>query len=285
MSWTVLSTIGGLGLIDAEIGVGVLLGSLALVPIPIWWIHRSNARKINIAGISGKPFHSGHRGLVQVDITNNNKHSIHNASLSILKTKKEYLETTLVLPGDKTSTINITIPEGMLGRGKHKLDRATLHTGFPFHMFTTFHQADFESHIIVYPEVETRAPDWPVSDQDRQKSRMGDDIVGMREYQHGDAMRSIDWKLSAKRSSLVVREYDRPQNKSLMFSWEQVEDLGIEPGLRRLTAWILRAERNGRIYALDMGGVICGPNRGQKHLHTCLTKLATYGQSEKKDRQ
>lgn len=280
MGWTVLATIGGMILIDSGAVVGMIVGSMALAPVPIWWIHRKNARNIHITGIVGRPYHAGDRGLVQVKVVNKNKYSIHEVNLSILRRMDKYLETTLVLPGGQPTVVNMTIPEGLLSRGRYKLDQATLHTGFPFHMFTTFHHADFDNHLVVYPEVEARAPDWPVSSHERRKSRMGDDIVGMRDYQHGDAMRSIDWKLSARRSSLVVREYDRPQHKSLLFSWDQVEEIGTERGLRRLTAWILRAEGSGHSYGLDLGDGLLGPGRGKEHLHACLEKLAVFRREE-----
>lgn len=276
MGWAVLSAIGGLTLMDLDVFGGIIVGGMALAPVPIWWIHRKNAKNIHITGMAGRAHHAGDRGVVQVRLANENKHSIHEVNLSILQGRREHLETTVVLPGGKSTVINMTIPEGFLRRGKYKLDRATLHSGFPFNMFTTFHYADFDSHLVVYPEVEARAPDWPESSHERRKSRMGDDIVGMRDYQHGDAMRSIDWKQSAKRSSLVVREYDRPQHKSLLFSWDQVESIGLEKGLARLTAWILRAEKAGHNYGLDLGDGPMGPGRGQQHLHACLEKLATF---------
>jgi uncharacterized protein (DUF58 family) len=41
---------------------------------------------------------------------------------------------------------------------------------------------------------------------------MGSDFVGFKEYQPGDEFRSIDWKTSAKRGDMVIRQYEMEKN-------------------------------------------------------------------------
>ncbi|MBD3406023.1 MAG: DUF58 domain-containing protein [Candidatus Lokiarchaeota archaeon] len=41
---------------------------------------------------------------------------------------------------------------------------------------------------------------------------MGTDFAGFREYQPGDSFRSIDWKSSAKRGEMMIRQYEMEKN-------------------------------------------------------------------------
>lgn len=45
---------------------------------------------------------------------------------------------------------------------------------------------------------------------------MGTDFAGFREYQVGDSFRTIDWKTSAKRGDLVIRQYEMEKNIQIM---------------------------------------------------------------------
>ncbi|MFW9918691.1 MAG: DUF58 domain-containing protein [Candidatus Thorarchaeota archaeon] len=45
---------------------------------------------------------------------------------------------------------------------------------------------------------------------------MGTDFTGFREYQTGDSFRNIDWKTSAKRGDLVIRQYEMEKNIQIM---------------------------------------------------------------------
>lgn len=248
--------------------------AVILIPIPIWVLHRINSRKLAIRSLMATPFHEGEPGSIMVQASNQSRNLIHGvgveATLGSTKCRSEH-----DLDRGQT-TVPVVIAPGTLKRGRHNIDTVSLHTGFPFNLFTTYQHATFNTQVLVYPEVEINAPAWPETSYESKKARMGEDIVGMREYQAGDPMRTIDWKLSAKTSSLVVREYERADHRNLVFSYEQVCSLDLEKGMKRLAAWVLRAEKSGLNYGLELDSIHICPGRGPAHIHNCLAQLAIF---------
>src|SRR5690606_41851169 len=97
----------------------------------------------------------------------------------------------------------------------------------------------------------------------------------LRAYRSGDAPRTIAWKHSARRDSLVVREFERAEGRELVLDWRQLPPLAPEARIARLAAWVDQAEREGRRYRLrlpDQDDI--GPGRGPDHRHACLRALA-----------
>jgi uncharacterized protein (DUF58 family) len=63
------------------------------------------------------------------------------------------------------------------------------------------------------PRVRSRSLDtsWAVeAGQDAVRSGHGTEIVGVREYRHGDPVRGVHWRSTARRGQLVVRETAEP---------------------------------------------------------------------------
>lgn len=276
ISWVPLMLIG-VFMANEEMGVWYIpVVGACLAPLPIWVIHRIKTRNLEIMGMKAESFHEGDIGLVGLKVRNGNRDLIHNVDVSVQVNDKVKSNISYDLPGKTTSQLLVAIAPNSLKRGRHRLNRACLHVGFPFNLFTTYHEAQFDHSVVVYPKVEPNAPPWPIDAQNRKKARMGEDIVGMRDYQNGDSMRTIDWKLSARQSNLVVREYETQETHSLAFTWEQVAHLGVEPGLQRLTAWVLRAEKLGKPYSLELDGNKLGTAIGRKHAEACLTMMALF---------
>lgn len=277
LSWTPLMLIMWLSLKDAPILVGLAGSIISAIPFSIWWLHRKHANQIKVCGFDAKPFHEGEKGVIRIWTHNKNTHSIHDVGVQIFEQDRHSLSiSSQELPADKTVAFQISTPVGHFKRGRHHMDRATLHTGFPFNFFTTYQHAYFNEDIVVYPAIEDNAPAWPLSQHELKKSRAGEDVVGLRPYQRGDAMRMIDWKQTAKHSNLVVREYERPTHNSLMFNWDDVAHLGTEHALQRLTAWVMRAHTQGYTYGLNMPGQQIASAQGHAHLTQCLTYLALF---------
>ena len=132
--------------------------------------------------------------------------------------------------------------------------------------------------LLVYPRAEANPPPLPDTGGGGQHSRvhpLGDDPHQLRAYRAGDAPRAIAWKHSARRDSLVVREYERAQQQDLLLDWEPLRGMPRESRIARLAAWVDLAERDGRRYRLRLPGQpALGPARGPEHHHACLRALA-----------
>lgn len=132
--------------------------------------------------------------------------------------------------------------------------------------------------LLVYPAPETQAPPLPMPVGSEGKARVmraGDDPHHLRGYQPGDAPRTVAWKASARRDSLLVREYEQHRNDQLLLDWDATRGLPYEQRIRRLARWVDDAEREGRRYALRIPGQAALPmGLGPAHRHACLRALA-----------
>ena len=106
-------------------------------------------------------------------------------------------------------------------------------------------------------------------------TRAGDDVHHLRGYRAGDPPRSVAWKASARRDSLLVREYEQHRSEQLLLDWQLTAGLPHEQRIRRLARWVDDAEREGRRYALGLPAQMPIPmGLGPSHRHRCLRALA-----------
>ncbi|CAN5618031.1 DUF58 domain-containing protein [soil metagenome] len=132
--------------------------------------------------------------------------------------------------------------------------------------------------LLVYPAPEPSGPPLPEGHGAQAQARLhpaGDDVHHLRAYRRGDARRAIAWKPSARRDSLLVREYEQPQGADVVLGWRALSTLHYEDRIRRLARWVDLAEREARRYRLELPGQpVLGPGRGAAHRHACLRALA-----------
>ncbi|WP_374011827.1 DUF58 domain-containing protein [Pseudoxanthomonas koreensis] len=132
--------------------------------------------------------------------------------------------------------------------------------------------------VLVYPAAEASPPPLPESGGSTGHSRLhplGEEPHQLRPYRAGDPARTIAWKHSARRDSLVVREFERSQGVDLVLGWAATASLPYERRISRLAAWVDQAEREDRRYRLQLPGQpTLGPGRGPDHRHACLRALA-----------
>ena len=132
--------------------------------------------------------------------------------------------------------------------------------------------------LLVYPRAEANPPPLPDRGDDARRTRLhplGEDPHQLRAYRSGDAPRTIAWKHSARRDSLVVREHERAQQQDVLLDWRALHGLAHEARIHRLAGWVELAEREGRRYRLRLGTQPdLGPGCGPEHRHACLRALA-----------
>ncbi|WP_368562008.1 DUF58 domain-containing protein [Pseudoxanthomonas sp. UTMC 1351] len=134
------------------------------------------------------------------------------------------------------------------------------------------------SPMLVYPAPELHGPPLPSGKGEGLQTRLhpaGDDVHHLRAYRAGDPRRAIAWKPSARRNSLLVREYEQPLGIEVALEWSSLSDVPYEQRIRRLARWVDLAEREGRRYRLTLPGQpTLGPAQGTAHRHLCLRALA-----------
>ena len=135
-----------------------------------------------------------------------------------------------------------------------------------------------ESPVLVYPRPEASGPPLPAGRGEQVQARLhpsGDELHHLRSYRPGDSRRAIAWKPSARRDTLLVREYEQPQGADVVLDWRELRGLAHEDRIVRLARWVDEAERDGRRYRLLLPGQPpLGPAQGAQHRHACLRALA-----------
>ncbi len=180
------------------------------------------------------------------------------------------------VPAEGRAEAELEVPTQQ--RGWLDLQRIRVSTTQPLGLVRAWAWFWPEQPLLVYPCPEPQGPDLPESGGDPLHSRLdpaGEELLQLRAYRAGDPRRNIAWKHSARRDTLLVREYEKPIGRDVLIDWQQLETLGHEPRIRRLARWVDLAERQGRRYTLRLPGQPpLGPSSGPSHHHLCLRALA-----------
>ena len=162
-------------------------------------------------------------------------------------------------------------------RGWHDIGRLRVSTTQPLGLARAWSWV-WPSPLLVYPAPEVQGPPLPEGGNTGQHARLnpaGDDVHHLRGYRPGDAPRTIAWKPSARRDTLLVREYEQPVGIEVSLAWDALGALPYEQRIRRLAHWVEQAERTDRRYRLTLPGQpALGPSHGPAHRHLCLRALA-----------
>jgi uncharacterized protein (DUF58 family) len=174
-----------------------------------------------------------------------------------------------------------------LHRGWLELPRLRISTTRPLGLAVAWAYVWPDAPLLVYPASEPHGPPLPQGIGNASVARLhpaGDDVHHLRAYRRGDPRRAIAWKPSARRDTLLVREYEQPLGADVLLDWHQLAGIGHEARIRRLARWVDEAERQSRRYRLELPGQPpLGPASGAQHRHACLRALALLPQLEQAD--
>lgn len=169
-------------------------------------------------------------------------------------------------------------------RGWIEPGRIRISTTQPLGLAMAWSWAWPDAPLLVYPSIEPQGPPLPSGNGSANHARLhpaGDDVHHLRGYRTGDPRRAIAWKPSARRDTLLVREYEQPLAIEVILDWTALSPLAYEQRIRRLAHWVDLAEREGRRYRLLLPGQpALGPAHGSAHRHLCLRALALLPDAE-----
>ncbi|AWH27241.1 DUF58 domain-containing protein [Stenotrophomonas sp. YAU14D1_LEIMI4_1] len=180
------------------------------------------------------------------------------------------------LPAQGRGEVGLDVPTQR--RGWLDLPRVRLSSTQPLGLVRAWSWVWPEQPLLVYPHAEAQGPALPERGSDPLHTRAhasGEELHQLRPYRAGDPPRSIAWKHSARRDSLLVREYEKPVGIEVMLDWRALAPMAGEARITRLARWVDLAEREGRRYTLLLPGQpALGPGQGASHHHLCLRALA-----------
>jgi uncharacterized protein (DUF58 family) len=177
---------------------------------------------------------------------------------------------------------SITLPQPTSQRGYIDIPPVGLMTNFPIGLLYTWsRKIQLHQRCLVYPKPGPARP--LVGGVDNEQRREigtraeGDDFVGVREYQHGDSPRHIDWKAAARSQELQTKKFGGDARSIVWLDWDALEGIDTETRLSQLCRWVLDAEEQGMVYGLRLPAQEIKPARGEAHRHECLKALALFG--------
>lgn len=180
--------------------------------------------------------------------------------------------------GNQTQVLSLPTQK----RGWLEVQELGLSTRFPLGIFQACLKIKVPDHLqktVIYPRLTGEAP-LPLPKQPdgvRRVDQVGD-FSDVREYERGDSLASIAWKLSSKSSGrLITKSFDGGEGvPQLWLAWDQVQLLGQEAALSQLATWVVQAQREGRAFGLSLPDGSMPIDTGERHVDKSLTTLALY---------
>jgi uncharacterized protein (DUF58 family) len=110
-------------------------------------------------------------------------------------------------------------------RGVYKQDAFGIRTRFPFGFFEKTRRVDSKAEIVVYPPVGPTEQFYEVlpllsGEMSSYFRGRGVELHSLREYVPSDSARSVDWKVTAKTTRLMVREFAREDERRVMLVFD-----------------------------------------------------------------
>ncbi|MEA2751779.1 MAG: hypothetical protein QOI41_5922, partial [Myxococcales bacterium] len=111
-------------------------------------------------------------------------------------------------------------------RGKRKLGAVTVRYALPLGVLVRQERVELPQDVDVYPDVHAARALEMLRRQGREDARVGSlrvrggdtEFERLRPYQVGDEIRHVDWRASARRDDLVVRQYQAESNQNVVFA-------------------------------------------------------------------
>lgn len=184
-------------------------------------------------------------------------------------------------------------------RGMHILEGFILSTLFPFGFIKKSLKKILPCEVIVYPRIDrlTESLKEELSAlgniaESKGKGR-GATLYNIRDYRAGEDSRSIHWKSSARQSKLMIKEFEREEEKVVnLFLADKINKKGpvsqadldrFESGIEitaSLANYFLAKNFSVGLFTFDKS---IPPEPGMKHLYTILGELALLNINNNKD--
>ena len=172
------------------------------------------------------------------------------------------------------TTLWLTFPT----RGLAHLEEGEVFSAFPLGFFTRSRRVDVGLEFLVYPRPLPAPIPWDLEGREGESPRenqkgQGDDILELRPYKEGDPPKRIDWKATARKGELVVREMTNPRGDRVTIRITGKEG-NWEETLGKATYLVLESAKRGLAVGLVLPHQSWEPARGEKHIQALLEALA-----------
>jgi uncharacterized protein (DUF58 family) len=166
-----------------------------------------------------------------------------------------------------------------LTRGWLEMPSFRLETRFPLGLFKAWSWIFPQSRCLVYPAPAKNAPPLPKTGHGHAGRAIkgdGDQLHGLRKYQHGDSKQRVAWRASARHNELYSLEMETPREEACELDWNLLQGADVETRLSILTAWVIAADHKQLSYSLKLPGEFIASGNGATHRAKCLELLALH---------
>ena len=175
------------------------------------------------------------------------------------------------------TTLWLTIP----ARGKTTIETLRIHSGFPLGFFRRFKVYAANLDVTVFPRPISRVLP-PLTGRSRggersgsfQQGELGDEIKELRNYRDTDPLKWVDWKATARKGEMVVRDFYYLEGDTLTIDIAR-KGGGWEIRLSEACYLILEAYRRKLAIGMILPDREMGSGRGEKHKRRLLEALSS----------
>ena len=250
-------------IVDGVIAIVALIDSLLMPPIKKLEVERNMLRVVSLA----KSHH------VELVITNRTRRTIpvaikDDVPVAFEANKSEFNHR---LPGRSRATFSYHFDA--MQRGLFEYERVYLKTRSPLRLWKQFHEVELKNEVHVYPDLKQLSEYALLARTNRlsmlglrRTRRIGQDneFERLRDYTGDDNHRHIDWRATARRNKLTVRDFQANQSQRVIFMVDcgrmmtnEVDDLTLlDHSLNSMLMLSYVALQKG-----DSVGVICFSDR------------------------
>jgi uncharacterized protein (DUF58 family) len=219
------------------IAIGVLAAFLLFVAVNLQagWVFGVDALLIGLLMVGWLSAHSALRGVAvrrqMVSEAFEGEAIAVTLSVTVHHGRRYFLELRDAVPGlpaaasiipvcDSRSPAVVTYRTVAQQRGVHHADTVELHTGGLAGLFTSRRRLEARSTLTIFPRYSPLA-EFPLPGASSEGEstpvpvREGLEIAGVREFRDGDSLRHVHWRSTARRGTLVVREFERSGRQPL----------------------------------------------------------------------
>jgi len=168
-------------------------------------------------------------------------------------------------------------------RGEFVMPAIHLSSVFPFNFFVRYKHLAGKRRHVVFPELRTRGTVLESADGRRRtgertsdKTGYESDIISIREYTHGDPLKYINWKATAKTGALKTKEFSASSVKPVIIDFDALAIKHLEDRISTAAYTIVQLFREGLPVGLKINGRMYSPGLSRAHRIAMLTELACY---------
>jgi uncharacterized protein (DUF58 family) len=201
---------------------------------------------------------------------------------------KEYFDINLSMPGSEVRSVTLTEKSQQLidlhlvmnHRGLYKPERLLIETFYPVGLLRSWTWLAMDTEVLVYPRPLKCALEGisvAGGDDDGEVIPIvgSDDFYQFQQYQPGDSLKHVFWKIYAKGQALQTKQFASFREQRLWLDWQQFTG-GEEDRLSKLCYWVLQLENNNDEYGLRLPSLEIAPGHGLQHQAQVLKALALY---------